>query len=108
MCQDCGTKFRNLQNLKEEIAVETKRMKSCKTFLIFYGIFCVLVGLLCAWNDFMALLLTAPLFLFICGEVIICGVWLTTRNKIAKMMEEKRYLESRCFNRERRGTYEQI
>lgn len=101
MCQNCGNKFRNLQNLKEELASEGKRMKICGISAVVFGIVCLILGFGVFSNDVTAVFLAFPLILLICAEILFCVVWLTTRNKILKMMEEKRYLEKNCFHRER-------
>lgn len=99
MCQDCGHKFRNLQNLKEEIAAESKRMKSCFICGIIFGVICLLFGPFAAGDQVVALFTLPVLIFLVIGDLLFWGIWLTTRNKVTKMMEEKRYLVSRCFDR---------
>lgn len=99
MCQSCGTKFRNLQNLKEEIVRETKRMKAS----LIWGIIMAAAGLLgiiaASADKLMSLILRPTAVLSIIAAVIFLCVWLTTKSKVNKMTKEKEYLEVNCFSK---------
>lgn len=99
ICQDCGHKFRNLQNLKEELARETKFMKGIWIFSIFFSILLLLTAMLAAGDKTLALFATPLIIILIGTTILFWCLWLSTRNKVVKMMEEKRHLESHCFGR---------
>lgn len=88
MCSDCGEKFRNLQNLKEEIASNEKSLR------IFTILFCF-VALSSA-----ILSLVEPLFLIMLVIALAAAVAGITiyKNRIAAMRKEKIYLERNCFD----------
>lgn len=98
LCQDCGTKFRNLQNLEAELAAESKNVKVASVFCIL----CTAIGL------FFGLLLKAypELWLFFglipvlmaFVVIVLLFTWLISKSKVKKMTEEKEYLEAHCFD----------
>lgn len=89
MCSDCGYKFRNLQNLEEEIASLRKTAKSGV-----YGIILLVVlGLFCCITigaGFTLVLLVPILILVVVSLFIIKG-------KIDAMESERAYLKKNCF-----------
>lgn len=99
MCQDCGHKFRNLQNLREELTRESKRMKALLICGIIFTLLTLPFALMAASNEFLGLFLTFPVVLLAIGDILFWVGWFITRNKVAQMSEEERYLKSRCFGR---------
>lgn len=89
MCSQCGHKFRNLDNLNEEIATQAKAQRSCAIF----SVLILVISLLYLLTDMGVLLIfTLPgLILFVC-------LWLWFRSKLTKLTQEKEYLEANCFN----------
>ena len=96
-CADCGTKFRNIQNLEEEIG------KAKFTHYIMWAIGAVLAVL------FFRLLLNASgnalgfLFLPYMAGTFIGGTVFTimgfvSKSKLEKMKKELAYLKENCFN----------
>lgn len=98
VCQSCGCKFRNLQDLKKEIESEQGREKTLKRGSlisgVLLGLLLLLLGLL-GW-EFLLLLIFAwgPLLVLV---TVIIAMWVGTRNKVAKLLEEKRYLQKNSF-----------
>ena len=85
MCQTCGHKFRNIENLEEELAVQKKGLRSglifvctCIAWLLYtlFSGFGIVLALLCT-------LLIVPIFFVI-------------RTKVKKLEAEKKYLEENC------------
>lgn len=96
-CSDCGTKFRNIQNLEEEIG------KAKYTHFILWGIGAILAIL------FFRLLLNASDnvlgFLFIpyivgtfVGGLVFTIMGFVSKSKLGKMKSELAYLKENCFN----------
>lgn len=89
MCSNCGHKFRNIQNLDEEIASQEKAKRAVLLtdiiiflFTIFYiAIHALFLTILC-----IALVITLTV------------VYLYLQNKLSTLRKEKAYLEKHCFN----------
>lgn len=91
LCQSCGAKFRNLQNLNAELANMEKSAKYCLICAIVTAVlaFLFLIGapsILCLFGIF-------PLF----AALIFLIFWLIYRSNAKKLTEEKAYLERNCF-----------
>ncbi|MBQ8359923.1 MAG: zinc ribbon domain-containing protein [Oscillospiraceae bacterium] len=89
MCQTCGTKFRNIENLEAEIATVSKSMKLTMIFCILFTVLSILcpiaeVGLAC--------ILSVPF------AILLGGFHLHYRIQCKKLTEEKEYLSTNCFN----------
>lgn len=89
MCQCCGNKFRNIQNLESEIAMVTKSMKPCMIFCIIMAV----LSLLCIVTDMaFACIISVP-FAALMG---ILHVYY--KNQQVKLTKEKNYLSVHCFD----------
>lgn len=89
MCQTCGTKFRNIENLETEIVTVSKSMKLTMIFCILFTVLSILcpiaeVGLACV--------LTVPF------AMLLGGLHLHYRIQCKKLTEEKEYLSTHCFD----------
>lgn len=98
MCSNCGTKFRNIQNLEEEIAKTQKGV----TFYIIGTIVCLIITLMLIKGimDNPITALFSGVFTFtmaIATLVFFCFIF-TTKNKVKKMTSELEYLKVNCFN----------
>lgn len=89
MCSNCGQKFRNIQNLDEEIAAQEK----AKRAVLFTDILMLLFTIF--YIAIHALLLT---ILCITLVITLAIVYLHLQNKLSTLRKEKAYLEKRCFN----------
>ena len=96
-CADCGTKFRSIPNLEEEIK---KRKTTIVGFFIAAGIFFVLGVwmLFFALDSFFGGLFFGYAFAFLVGTVVCFSVALYYRNVRKKLQAELIYLKENCFN----------
>lgn len=89
MCSNCGHKFRNLQNLEEEISSLRKLVKNgwLGTILV------ILLSLVCTigYGIGFTLLVCVPLL-----AIIIISLFIF-KGRISKMEEERAYLKANCF-----------
>lgn len=90
MCGQCGHKFRNIDSLEEEIAVQEKAQRSCVYSSILFVVLALLAMISGGGMD-IAVLLIPLLLMFGC-------FWLWFRSKVTKLTQEKKYLEKNCFN----------
>ncbi len=96
-CSDCGTKFRNIQNLEEEI----KKSKSTPYILWVLG---AIAGFLCVRNLVASQLSAMGFFLipyvvatlFVAVGFVVGGF--VTKKKNKKNIEELQYLKENCFD----------
>ena len=98
MCQECGHKFRNLEDLDKELVTETKRAKMSKIAAIVFGILCLLFMFSMMGNELTAMLMIVPLGLLIGVTMILCSVWHDANKKVKNMIAEKAHLEQHCFD----------
>lgn len=89
MCSNCGHKFRNLQNLEQEITSLQKKVKNgwIGTFIV------ALLALVCAigYGIGFTLLFFVPIL-----AIIIVALFIL-KGRINKMEEEREYLKANCF-----------
>lgn len=90
MCSSCGCKFRNLQNLEEEL-------KNTKNLVVrgIIGI-ALLVVLLLFNNSVFGFGLFSGFYIFVIILVVISLFIL--KNRISKLSNEQAYLKKKCFN----------
>lgn len=88
MCSDCGKKFRNLQDLEEELAHLQKITKNGVIGTIVLAALGILWGITLGWLMFI---LFVPIFLILIVAIFI------NKNKIQKMESERIYLKRNCF-----------
>ena len=90
MCGECGHKFRNLQNLEEEIT----KMKNLVTRGIIGIVLFAVLGVLFSVVGGSAI----PLVFFVPVILLSVAVIVYFKNKIEKLEAERAYLKKRCFN----------
>lgn len=90
MCGECGHKFRNIQNLEEELASLHKTVKSAVLGVILLAV----LGLLsCVTIGFgFTLVLLVPVIVLVIIAIFIL------KNRIGKMEAERNYLKQNCFS----------
>lgn len=94
ICTTCGTKFRNIQSLEEEISKSTK---SRKTLLIMGSVLLLLFILLLLFNDVG--LIALPFQIFIAFSTLVCFIAAVSATKSIKACAaELEYLKINCFN----------
>lgn len=98
VCGDCGTKFRNIQNLEEEIS-------KCKnSHIVFFVFAAIAAGLfifflsLCLDNPFGALFFGVFTFGCAIATLIFVIYAFKSMRDVKKMRQELQYLKSACFN----------
>lgn len=97
MCQECGHKFRNLEDLEKELVTETKRAKGCKIAAVVFGVVFLLFVLSMMANEVgMVLFLLPTAMMFVC-TLLFFATWFTSKKKVEQMTAEKAYLEQNCF-----------
>lgn len=90
MCSNCGCKFRNIQNLEEEIKNTNNLVKRGILGVILWTVFTFLItalggfGFVSILNIFVTLLIAAAVFYL--------------KNRVTKLNEERAYLKKHCFN----------
>lgn len=99
LCQDCGTKFRNIQNLKEEIASVTKLKNVFFVLSIITAVWCLFLFFMLEMESEVLFLLAPAIFVFVVFFLICFGIWLSSKFKLNKMNAEKKYLEENCFSK---------
>ncbi len=97
VCSDCGTKFRNIQSLEEEI----HRYRN--TPMIFVVLMVISVALfiymyLKIQSDTFGFLLTFYCFGAAIAAIVFGGLALYYRNNLKKLRKELAYLKVNCFN----------
>lgn len=98
MCSNCGSKFRNIQNLEEEIA----KTKKGVTFYIISTVVCFIITLMLIKgmmeNPITAILSGGFTFVMVIATLVFFCFIFTTKNKVKKMTAELEYLKANCFN----------
>ena len=97
-CADCGTKFRNIQNLEEEI----HRKRNYPTIFTVVTIVCFIIAivfLVLALEDSLSAFLWAPYAgaFGITAIVLFCFIF-SSKKRLRQMREELAYLKEHCFN----------
>ena len=100
-CSDCGTKFRNIQNLEEEIAKELKERKICNIVAIIAAVLFVITTVInqrtfSEWGIFSPMLY--PMILTgVFGIGFFIAIFVS-KNKVTKLNAELLYLKTNCFD----------
>lgn len=89
MCSDCGHKFRNLQNLEEELNKNKKNVKSAIVGIILV-VFIMIASLATNGLSFLHIIMIPALLIIVAAIGI-------TKNKIAELEKERIYLKRNCF-----------
>lgn len=90
VCSSCGCKFRNLQNLEEELK-NTKNLFTRGIIGIVFMIVLTFFFTTAVGFGFFSLLCIFLILLFIVASFIL-------KNRISKLSEEREYLKKCCFN----------
>ncbi len=98
VCSDCGTKFRNIQSLEEEIKKEKNSPAWCAVFTVLALAYFVYTLVAMASNPMAKYMLMYPRFIsFIIA--IVCFIFIFVyKKKLKKLKEELEYLKVNCFN----------
>lgn len=89
VCGQCGHKFRNIDSLNDEIAVQAKAQRSCISTSILF----LVLSLICMMIDAGLVTIAAiPLW------GLMLGLWFWFKKKVADLTKEKNYLEENCFD----------
>lgn len=89
MCRNCGHKFRQIDSLNEEIAVQAKAQRACVSTSILF----LVLSLICMMTDAGLVTIAAiPLW------GLMLGLWFWFKKKVAALTAEKKYLERNCFD----------
>lgn len=97
-CSDCGTKFRNIQNLEEEIR------KCLYTHFIFwaFGAVCAVVFIWLLFEVMDSVILGFFIYPFLIGTfvgaVVFTIMGFVSKSKLGKKKRELVYLKENCFN----------
>lgn len=98
MCAHCGNKFRNIQNLEEEI----EKMKKQTGVAIVSGFICLIISILLIMalmkDTWMVLFAGMFTFTFVIATLVCFGLALSYKGKVKKMEKERDYLKVHCFN----------
>ncbi len=98
VCSDCGTKFRNIQSLEEEIAKKKNYPTIFTVLAIISGIISLYLLMNMLADPFSAFFFgTYFMILIILTIVGICGIF-SWKKKLAAMRAELVYLKKNCFN----------
>lgn len=89
ICSDCGYKFRNFQNLEEELNKNKKNVKSAIIGIILV-IVITITSLVTNGFSFLHIIMIPALLLIVTAIVI-------TKNRIAELEKERIYLKRNCF-----------
>ena len=96
ICGTCGTKFRNIQNLEEEIVRTEKNAKTSVVMAVISALlflFLILMGEKIMLFLFLPFVITVGLF----ALVSFCLIF-SYKNKAQKLKDEVAYLQYHCFN----------
>jgi len=89
MCGSCGHKFRNIQNLDEEIAVYEKGIRSIIATSIFFAILFLIPFLFGGSVSFFGIIVLTVAMVFF---------YFLFKRKIDTLEGEKNYLQEHCFD----------
>lgn len=90
MCSDCGCKFRNIQNLEEEIKTTQNLVKRGIAGIILLAVLSLFFVMTIGFGGFTILMILVIL-LTVAAIIIL-------KNRISSMEQERSYLKKRCFN----------
>lgn len=98
ICRDCGNKFRNIQNLQQELQMEEKQLKGSVIVMGLGGLILVLTLLLMLTKGVLGVMI--GLFPFLIGVVFFVVGLCLNRSKtksIASLKNRIAYLQVNCF-----------
>ncbi len=98
ICSDCGTKFRNIQNLDEEIVTNRKGSKICMVVAIIAAIISAFLLISSAKNPIGGLIMIGfTMTAVVVAVVCFCFIFVYN-NRADKLEQEKAYLKKNCFD----------
>lgn len=89
VCQECGHRFRNIQNLEEDLSTMEKNASLAIRTILLTAALCLLSALMISFDA--SITFYAPILAFI------GGLFLLSRVQISKMESECTYLKRYCF-----------
>ena len=90
MCSSCGCKFRNIQNLEEELK-NTQSLLTRSYFSV-----ALMVGLMLFFNATLGFVFYSIFCILVILLLVVCIF--IYKNRVSRMTEERAYLKKRCFN----------
>lgn len=99
MCQNCGTKFRNIQNLEEELVTEKKKVTLYSIISAIGAAILLFLIINIIQTGEIAMLVMGPITagVALVTLVFFCFIFSAKKN-VAKMIAESEYLKHNCFN----------
>ncbi len=97
VCSDCGTKFRNIQNLEEEIAASRKKPTICTVIAVIAAIITIFLVSRMAENPLGFLFAAYPFMTGIAALVFFVFIFVY-KKQLNAMESELAYLKQNCFN----------
>ena len=97
MCQTCGNKFRNIQNLAGEIKSEKTKMRVCLIMGAITLLFAIFVGIKLAESPRMITIMAFPMVMLAVVTISMLCIGLVAMFRVKRMKREKEYLEVNCF-----------
>lgn len=98
MCSDCGTKFRNIQNLEEEIALESKKPKVYTICTIIFAILALYLIIEIARNPWSVFLMGSFAAFASIGTLVFFIFIFKAKKNIDKLTAELGHLKYHCFH----------
>ena len=97
MCSSCGNKFRNIQNLQEEIVKMEKSVVTAVIFTVIAAILCIIFCMLADAAGFLGFLYWSfIIFTGLFAIVSFCYIFVY-KGRANKMKQELAYLQQYCF-----------
>lgn len=97
VCSDCGTKFRNIQSLEEEI----QKSKPTPTIALVLAVIGLVIGLylfIASKTSMFGFFAVFPMILAFSVTIIFFILWRVWKKKLKEMQNELKYLKENCFN----------
>lgn len=98
VCHECGTKFRNIQNLEDEILMNRKGSKMSIVASIILGIISLFLIINTINNPLGGLFLLSFTVTAVVATVVFFCFIFVYNNRAEKMEREKAYLQANCFD----------
>ncbi len=98
VCSDCGTKFRNIQNLEEEIAHAKKKPKAFGIIAAIFFAIAIFFIINLIRKPWAIIIFGAATGFFLLIALISFVLMFSAKGKVKKLWEELEYLNTNCFN----------
>ncbi len=96
-CSDCGTKFRNIQNLEEELQKAKNRPIVSMIISIICAIIAVVLGIKMTSSVFGFMFIGLFVGFLVAAIVFFCYIFVYS-SRVKKLRQELQYLSYNCFN----------